>query len=144
MARPPTESNKIDRAELEKLMKLHPSEQEAADWFDVTTKTLQRFIKKHYQSSFVQLREKSFARTRIAIKRAQIEKALKGDNTMLIWTGKQYLGQSDKQSTEISGPNGKPLEHKDVSEMPREQRLAEIAALVAKLNGVVLPAKEEG
>ena len=96
MSRPPTESNKINKDELEKLMRLFPSEQEAADWFGVKPKTLFRFIQKHFRCSFVQLRDKSFAKTKIAIKRAQIEKALKGDNTMLIWVGKQYLKQTDK------------------------------------------------
>ena len=132
MARPAKESAKIDAAELEKLMKLQPSEQEAADWFDVTIKTLQRFINKHYKCSFVQLRDKSFTKTRIAIKRAQIDKALKGDNVMLIWCGKQYLGQRDKTSQEISGPDGKPVEHKDVTELTPEQKRARIDYLLAK------------
>jgi hypothetical protein len=30
-----------------------------------------------------------------------MELALAGDRTMLIWLGKQYLGQSDKQETGI-------------------------------------------
>lgn len=130
MARPPTESAKIDKADLEKLMRLYPSEQEAADWFDVTIKTLQRFIEKHFDCNFVQLRDKSFTRTKIAIKRAQIEKALKGDNTMLVWTGKQYLGQRDKTSAEVSGPDGRPIEHKTLSDLPEDQIDARIAKLL--------------
>lgn len=96
VGRPATETAKIDQEELVKLMGLHPSEQESADWFDVTIKTLQRFIRKQFDCSFVQLREKSFVRTRMSIKRAQIQLALKGNPTMLIWCGKQYLGQAEK------------------------------------------------
>lgn len=96
MGRPATESAKIDKAELEKLQRIYLSEQEVADWFDVTVKTLRRFIRKNYDSTFGQFREKGFVRTRAGIKRVQIEKALRGDNTMLIWCGKQYLGQSEK------------------------------------------------
>lgn len=97
--RPPTESAKINPQELDKLLGLCPSEQEVMDWFDVKLSTLSRFIKKQYGCSFEQVREKRFVRTRIALKRAQIESALKGNTTMQIWLGKQYLGQSDK--TEI-------------------------------------------
>ena len=34
-----------------------------------------------------------------SLKRKQFEVAMKGHVTMLIWLGKQYLGQSDKQET---------------------------------------------
>jgi hypothetical protein len=100
MGRPPTETAKIDKVELEKLMRMGVSEREVMDWFDVSLKTLVRYIKKEFDLTFVQMRDKSFIRTKIAIKRAQIEKALKGDNTMLIWVGKQYLGQRDKHENE--------------------------------------------
>jgi len=35
------------------------------------------------------------ASTKQALRRAQIEFALKGDRTMLVWAGKQYLDQRD-------------------------------------------------
>ncbi len=131
--RPPTETNKIDAAELEKLMKLCISDQEAADWFDVNPRTLDRFIRKHFGCNFVQFHRKRFTKTRIAIKRAQIDKALKGDNTMLIWCGKQYLGQRDKNSNEISGPDGKPIEIDDRTKLSDAELDALIAAKTAKL-----------
>lgn len=122
MARPPKESDKINKDELEKLMRLYPSEKEAADWFGVTIKTLQRFIRKHFQSSFVQLRDKSFVKTKVGLKRAQIEKALKGDNTMLIWCGKQYMGQAEK------------VESKTEDTTPQQSIHEKAAKLVAFLN----------
>ena len=111
MARPAKAQQAIDRAELEKLMRLSPSRREAADWFDVSQSSLERFIKREFQISFEALRDKSFVKTKMAIKRAQIEKALKGDNTMLIWCGKQHLGQSDKvdQKMQHSGEIDSPM-----------------------------------
>lgn len=105
MARPAKAQQAIDRAALEALLRFTPSRSEAADWFRVSESSLERFIKREFQMSFDALRAKSFVKTRIAIKRAQIEKALKGDNTMLIWCGKQYLGQVDKidQKVQHSG-----------------------------------------
>jgi hypothetical protein len=96
MGRPPAAMEKIDKAELKKLMQFHPSEKEAADWFDVSLSSLERFIKKEFQCTFDEFRDKGFVRTKISIKRKQIEMALGGDRVMLIWCGKQYCGQSEK------------------------------------------------
>ncbi len=109
MARPPKAQESIDKAELEKLMRLCPSRKESADWFNVSESSLERFIKEHFSLSFDALRDKSFVHTKIAIKRAQIEKALKGDNTMLIWVGKQYLGQRDVQAVQLSNDGDKGI-----------------------------------
>lgn len=97
--RPPKAQQKIDAAELKELLQFYPSKEETADWFKVSASSLERFIKKTFKETFDTLRNKSFVRTKIAIKRAQIKKALQGDNTMLIWCGKQYLGQ--KERTEL-------------------------------------------
>lgn len=105
--RPPAAQNKIDEKVLKDLLKFYPSKQEAADWFDVSPSSLERFINKAFGCSFDDFRDKSFVKTKIAIKRKQIQKALTGDNVMLVWCGKQYLGQMDKmdqkQETKISG-----------------------------------------
>jgi DNA-binding CsgD family transcriptional regulator len=41
------------------------------------------------------LLEEGKARGRVKLRRAQMEKALEGNPTMLIWLGKQMLGQTD-------------------------------------------------
>lgn len=47
-------------------------------------------IRKH-----LDLLDEGKARGRVKLRRAQMEKALEGNPTMLIWLGKQLLGQSD-------------------------------------------------
>lgn len=42
------------------------------------------------------------------LRNVQWESAMSGDRTMMIWLGKQYLGQSDK--TDFLGRDGKPFE----------------------------------
>lgn len=96
MGRKPRAQEAIDADELKKLMTFHPSKQEAADWFDVSASSLERFIKKEFGCTFEALRDKGFVRTKMAIKRKQIEMALGGCKVMLIWAGKQYLGQSER------------------------------------------------
>lgn len=47
------------------------------------------------------------ARLRHSLRKAQVERAINGSDTMLIWLGKQYLEQRDKN--EISGDPQRPL-----------------------------------
>lgn len=109
--RPPAAQLAIDKEELIKLLRLYPTRKEASDWFDVSESSMDRFVANNFQMNYEALRQKSFTKTRMQIKKAQIEAALNGSNVMLIWCGKQYLGQMDKmeQKTEISGPNNEPL-----------------------------------
>lgn len=66
----------------------------------------------------------------VSLRRKQMEMALAGDRTMLVWLGKQYLGQSDKSETRVSGPDGKPIEVRDVTDPSRIvlEGIAQIAA----------------
>ena len=58
-------------------------------------------LRNHYRD----LIEKEREGGRISIRRAQYTTALKGNVTMQIWLGKQYLGQRDKQDVEVAvGP----------------------------------------
>jgi hypothetical protein len=47
-----------------------------------------------------------FEHRNASLRRKQFEAAMNGNTTILIWLGKQYLGQRDKR--EMSGPDGVP------------------------------------
>ena len=53
--------------------------------------------------------EKGLENGRSSLRRIQWKSALAGNTTMQIWLGKQYLGQRDMHSTELTGAEGKPL-----------------------------------
>jgi len=57
---------------------------------NVSTKTLQR------DETFVQIHKRGMDQGRMSLRRYQWNSAEKGNVTMQIWLGKQYLGQSDK------------------------------------------------
>jgi hypothetical protein len=57
---------------------------------------------------FGTLLDKSAAEGSVSLRIKQHALALNGNVTMLIWLGKNRLGQSDKQ--EIGGPNGTPVQ----------------------------------
>jgi hypothetical protein len=47
--------------------------------------------------------EKGHTGQRVSLRRKQFELAMKGDRTMLVWLGKQYLGQTDKVEEKQTG-----------------------------------------
>lgn len=57
------------------------------------------------QTRFGALLKQGRAQLRENLRKAQVKRALGGSDTMLIWLGKQYLGQSDKtQTQQITDP----------------------------------------
>ena len=79
--------------------------------------TLERYCKQRFGLRFAELQEQKRQNFRKNILGKQYELAMKGDRVMLIWLGKQYLGQKDKQ--EISGDAEQPL---TISYLPRSKR----------------------
>lgn len=49
------------------------------------------------------------AERRDVLRTAQLRTALRGNATMLIWLGKQDLGQRDVKAVELAGPGGEPI-----------------------------------
>lgn len=63
------------------------SDREIARWFDIDINTL--------RYNFTNILEKGREDLKHSLRRAQIKLALSGNATMLIWLGKNILGQSD-------------------------------------------------
>ena len=67
---------------------------------------------------------------RFQLASTQIEKALTGDNTMLIWLGKQHLAQTDKAATEVTGKTDiRILLTPQTNDEPKQIEDAEIVAI---------------
>ena len=73
--------------EVLKLAKLGCTVEEISDWFQVPANTI--------KYNFSDIIAKGRAETKQALRRAQIKLALSGNATMLIWLGKNMLGQSE-------------------------------------------------
>jgi tRNA threonylcarbamoyladenosine modification (KEOPS) complex Cgi121 subunit len=69
--------------------------------------------------NFADLYEKHSHEGKASLRRAQWKAAHNGNVTMQIWLGKQMLGQRDqiKQSVEITGANGGPVQTLDFSKL---------------------------
>ena len=95
----------FDLSEVEKLASYHCEDQEIAAFLGVSAKTIQR--RKQDDPAFLSAIEKGRDKGKLSLRRWQFDAAKKGNITMLIWLGKQYLGQSDKADWT---KDGKPFE----------------------------------
>lgn len=77
----------IDPQEVYKLAQIGCKDNEIADWFDIDNNTLRY----NFKVELVKGRES----LKHSVRQAQIKVALGGNATMLIWLGKNLLGQSD-------------------------------------------------
>lgn len=92
----------IDKDQFEKLCGLQCTLIEISGWFTVSDDTIERWCKKTYQQSFAAVFRQKRQTGCVSLRRKQMEMATSGNITMLIFLGKQYLGQSDKIDQTIS------------------------------------------
>lgn len=122
----------INWPEFDKLCELQCTLNEIASWFECSPDTIERAVKREYKTNFAEYYSQKAEKGKISLRRKQWQVALSGDKTMLIWLGKQYLDQRERASHELSGPNGKPIETADRTQMTDEQINARIQALLEK------------
>lgn len=91
MARPVKE---IDPKQLESLAAIHCSNEEMASVLGVHKRTLER----RYAAVIAQGRNKG----KMSLKRKRYDVAMQGNVPMLIWLSKQFLGETDKVSSDIT------------------------------------------
>jgi hypothetical protein len=96
----------IDWAEFEKLCEIQCSLEEIAFWYRCSPDTIERAVKRQYKALFAVVKEEKAIRGRVAIRRALMQLALKGNLGAIIWASKNYLGMADKldQNLNSSGP----------------------------------------
>lgn len=103
MARP---KKIIDWEMVKKLCAIHCTGEEIANIVDVSYDTLERHIKTEFKMGFAEYYKKHSASGKMSLRRKQYEVAMAGNTSMLIWLGKQHLGQADKQEIEQHGETG--------------------------------------
>ena len=83
-----------DMGSVEQLCRLNCTDAEIAAFFDVCLRTVER--ERQSNPEFNDAIEKGKSYGKLSLRRKQVELANEGNATMLIWLGKQYMGQSDK------------------------------------------------
>lgn len=87
--------------ELNKLCAIHATKKEIADWFECSEDTIDRRCQEEFGVNFAVYYDQKSVGGKMSLRRKQYEQAMSGNTTMLLWLGKQYLGQSDKQETDL-------------------------------------------
>ena len=93
MGRPTIE---IDWEEFDKLCAFQCTKEEIAAWYRCSEDTIENKIKETHGKTFSAYFKEKRQAGRVSLRRAQFQNALKGSVPLLIWLGKQYLGQADK------------------------------------------------
>lgn len=97
MARPKVE---INPSQVTLLAQWHCTTEEIGHFFGVSKDTIERRFRRELQTGK--------AASKVTLRQKQYDLAKSGDKTMLIWLGKQWLGQNDKlavKDTRGSGPS---------------------------------------
>jgi hypothetical protein len=122
----------IDLAEVEILAACGGTDDEIGYRFDLERSTITR--RRQNDKEFAEVVERGKARGRISLRRKQFELAMKGDRTMLIWLGKNLLGQRDHFDGKLTVAT---LSIRDLSD---EQLAASISE--AQASGLLPPGPE--
>ena len=93
MARPVI---KINWEDFDKLCHIQCTQEEIASFFDCSIDTVARAVKREKKMGYAEYFKRKSEGGKISLRRQQFQAAQKGNITMLIFLGKQYLGQSDK------------------------------------------------
>ena len=105
----------IDWIEFDKLCKIQCTLIEIADWFKCSIDTIENHCKSEKKVLFSEYYKKKSTGGKISLRRAQFKAANGGNITMLIWLGKQYLGQRDKHE-EVSSLKPQPTKVEIIAE----------------------------
>ena len=92
----------IDWNTVDKYLQAGASGKTVADKIGIHENTLYLRTMKEKKMNFTEYRRQQFEHGNDNIHMKQYAKAMSGDNTLLIWLGKQRLGQRDKTETDTN------------------------------------------
>lgn len=92
----------IDFKLLIKLCSMQATLSEVAGFFDCSEDTIQNRVKEETGETFSAFFKRHSEGGKASLRRAQYQAAIDGNPTMLVWMGKQMLGQRDKQDIDLN------------------------------------------
>lgn len=98
-------ASRINWELVEQLCGFHCTCVEIAAATKVSVETLTEAIKRDYGISFPEYFAEKSASGKISLRKKQYNLASEGNATMLIWLGKNWLGQTDKLETKSESEN---------------------------------------
>ena len=90
----------IDYTKLDAMCAIHCTGEECAAVLGMDYDTLNAALKRDGNKGFSDYFKIKGANGKMSLRRKQYDQAMSGNATMLIWLGKQWLGQAEKQAEE--------------------------------------------
>ena len=90
----------IDWDQVDKMCAIHCTGEEQAAILGVSYDTLNRACQREHECSFAEYFKQKASHGRMSLRRKQYTAAMDGNTTMLVWLGKNWLGQADQPETE--------------------------------------------
>ena len=115
--RPKVEWNETQWEQFQALCEIQCTAVEVCSVMGVCEETLNRLCEDRFDMRFSEYIKSEAAGGRTSLRRMQWDAARQGNPTMLVWLGKQYLGQSDKLETQNQNVN----KNYDMSTLTDEQ-----------------------
>jgi hypothetical protein len=93
----------ISPLQLKAFMRIKPTLEDTAAFFNCSTDTIDRFVKANFDGiSFAAFRDQNMVSTRHDLIREAIRRAMKGSDTMLIFSLKNLCGWKDRQDIDAT------------------------------------------
>jgi hypothetical protein len=96
----------IDIDKLRNMVRIQCTAGECAGVFECSVDTLDRRLKEEGYGGFADFYKRYSDEGKSSLRRAQWKAAQNGNATMLVWLGKQMLGQRDKQDFDHTSSDG--------------------------------------
>ena len=91
---------KFDLKDIQKISALHPTDEELAAYLECSVDTITNYKKN--DPAFLKAYNGGRGKGKLSLRRKQMSTALEGNTTMLVWMGKQLLGQRDNPAEAMS------------------------------------------
>lgn len=93
----------IDWEQVDKLCTFHCTGEEIASVLKISYNTLARAVKDEFDMTFEDYFIQKSAFGKMSLRRRQFSAAMEGDRSMMIWLGKNWLGQRDSVDVTTGG-----------------------------------------
>lgn len=116
----------IDYKTLDSLCAIHCTGEEIAAILEIDYDTLNRRLSTEGHGGFAEYFKRKSAKGKASLRKRQFSSAIDGNVPMMIWMGKQLLGQSDGNDRGNSDEEAKPLKVVfEVAEAVKDIRITE-------------------
>lgn len=133
---------KIDWEQFDGLCGIQCTLSEIAAFFGCSEDTIENYVKRYKKCLFSEYFERKRGLGKVSLRRRQFRAAQDGNVTMLIWLGKQYLGQADYEEERVDLPASPYNVAPETPEQARQTKLEIIKAIFLERNKNVVQITE--